>query len=140
MAEAELCSKPRRASDSDLYKEESVGCVCGSVSGNLHIVDYDLYKLLESREIALQWRKENITLLRSLKTLVTYTPRGGFHVWFRTKQSGLHTNKIARAVQAIQWDIDVVRGDGGLVVVPPSKLEDGRYWFMDDSKIDDKED
>jgi hypothetical protein len=117
-------------------KQKMWGCVCGSVSGNLLIVDYDLYKILDSKEKALQWRKENIGLLRSLDTLVTFTPRGGFHVWLRTRRPGLQTRAISRVVEAIPWDIDLVRGDGGMVVVPPSKLKDvGNYWFLDDSKI-----
>ena len=117
-------------------KQKMWGCVCGSVSGNLQIVDYDLYKILDSKDKALQWRKENIGLPRSLDTLVTFTPRGGFHVWLRTRRPGIQTRAISRVVEPIPWDIDLVRGDGGMVVVPPSKLKDvGNYWFMDDSKI-----
>src|SRR5713101_1048079 len=116
-------------------KQKMWGCVCGSVSGNLQIVDYDLYKILDSKEKAIQWRKENIGLLRSLDTLVTFTPRGGFHVWLRTRRPGLQTRAISRVVEAIPWDIDLVRGDGGMVVVPPSKIKDaGNYWFLDDTK------
>ena len=112
------------------------GCVCGSVSGNLQIVDYDLYKILDSKGKALEWRRENIPLLRSLKTLVTFTPSGGFHVWLRTKDAKPQPEVIARSVKSIPFDMDLVRGEGGQVVVPPSKLKDvGNYWFMDDSKI-----
>ncbi len=112
------------------------GCVCGSVSGNLQIVDYDLYKILDSKGKALEWRRENIPLLRNLKTPVTFTPSGGFHVWLRTKEPKPQPEVIARFVKAIPFDMDLVRGDGGQVVVPPSKLKDvGNYWFMDDSKI-----
>jgi hypothetical protein len=112
------------------------GCVCGSVSGNLQIIDYDLYKFLESRSKALEWRKKNIPLLRRFKTLVTFTPSGGFHIWCRTKEAGPEPEVIARLVEPIPFEMDLVRGKGGQVVIPPSKLKDvGNYWFMDDSKV-----
>ena len=54
----------------------------------------------------------------------------------RTKEAKPQPEVIARFVKAIPFDMDLVRGDGGQVVVPPSKLKDvGSYWFMDDSKI-----
>ncbi len=119
-----------------LHEKKMWGCVCGSVSGNLQIVDYDLYKLLDSREQALLWRKNNLSILRSLKTLVTFTPSGGFHVWLRTTEPKPPPEVISGFVRPIPLEMDLVRGDGGQAVVPPSKLNGvGNYWFMDDSKI-----
>jgi len=121
---------------SAMDKGKMWGCVCGSVSGNLQIVDYDLYKILGSKDKALEWRRENIPLLQSLATLVTFTPSGGFHVWLRTREPGLQTSSISQITKSIPLEMDLVRGDGGQVVVPPSKLKDvGYYWFMDDSRI-----
>jgi hypothetical protein len=112
------------------------GCVCGSVSGNLSVVDYDLDEILGSREAAIGWRKANIPLLRSLRTLVTFTPSGGFHVWLRTREPKPRPEVILQATKVIPFEIDLVREEGQQVVVPPSKLKDvGNYWFMDDSKI-----
>ena len=84
----------------------------------------------------IELRRENIPLLRSLKTPVTFTPSGGFHVWLRTKEPKPQPEVIMRVTRLIPFEMDLVRGDGGQVVVPPSKLKDvGNYWFMDDSKI-----
>ena len=115
------------------------GCVCGSVSGNLSVVDYDLDEILGTREKAKSWRKENISLLRTLRTLVTFTPSGGFHVWLRTREPRPKPEVIGpiiHCLRAANIEIDLVRGEGGQVVVPPSKLKGvGNYWFMDDSRI-----
>ena len=116
------------------------GCVCGSVSGNLSVVDYDLDETLGTREKAMSWRKENIPLLRSLRTLVTFTPSGGFHVWLRTREPKPRPEVILQATKVIPFEMDLVREEGQQVVVPPSKLRDvGNYWFLDDSKIRRKE-
>jgi len=106
------------------------GCVCGSVSRNLQIVDYDLYKTLGSNEKALEWRKENIPFLRSLKTLVTFTPRGGLHVWIRTKEPGLQTSVVTQFTRTIPLKMDLIRSEGGQVVIPPSKLEGCRQLLV----------
>jgi len=112
------------------------GCVCGSASGNLSVVDYDLDEILGSREAAMAWRKENIPLLRSLRTLVTFTPNGGFHLWLRTEKPRPKAKVILRVTRLIPFEMDLVRGEASQVIVPPSKLKDvGNYWFMDDSKI-----
>jgi hypothetical protein len=112
------------------------GCVCGSVSGNLSVVDYDLDEILGTREKAMSWRKENIPLLRTLRTLVTFTPSGGFHVWLRTREPKPRPEVILQATKVIPFEMDLVREEGQQVVVPPSKLKDvGNYWFMDDSRI-----
>ena len=112
------------------------GCVCGSVSGNLSVVDYDIDEILGSREKALEWRKGNIPLLRSLDTLVTFTPSGGFHVWLRTKRPKPPPEAILQVTKSIPFEMDLVREEGQQVIVPPSKLRDvGNYWFMDDSRI-----
>ncbi|TMI29426.1 hypothetical protein E6H29_11390 [Candidatus Bathyarchaeota archaeon] len=101
------------------------GCVCGSVSGNLSVVDYDLDEILGSREAAMAWR-----------TLVTFTPSGGFHVWLRTEKPRPKAKVISPVTRLIPFEMDLVRGEASQVIVPPSKLKDvGNYWFMDDSKI-----
>ena len=112
------------------------GCVCGSVSGNLSVVDYDLDEILGTIEKAKSWRKENISLLRTLRTLVTFTPSGGFHVWLRTQKPRPEPEVIARVTEPIPFEIDLVQGEAKQVIVPPSKLKDiGNYWFMDDFEI-----
>src|SRR5437879_1198865 len=112
------------------------GCVCGSVSGNLSVVDYDLKDIVGSREKAREWRSTNIPLLESLRTLVTFTPNGGFHVWLRTKEPKPRPEIILQVTQIIPFEIDLVREEGQQVVVPPTKLNDvGNYWFMNDSRI-----
>ncbi len=112
------------------------GCVCGSVSGNLSVVDYDLDEVLGTIEKAKSWRKENIPLLRTLRTLVTFTPSGGLHVWLRTQKPRPEPELITRVTELIPLEMDLVQGEARQVIVPPSKLKDvGNYWFMDDSKI-----
>jgi hypothetical protein len=112
------------------------GCVCGSVSGNLCVVDYDIEETLGSKEKALEWRKQNIPLLRSLRTLVTFTPSGGFHVWLKAKAPKPPSAAIREVIEPIPFELDLVQEEGKQVIVPPSKIKDvGNYWFMDDSKI-----
>jgi hypothetical protein len=128
---------PRRDELLDaIHMRKMWGCVCGSVSGNLSVVDYDLDEILGTRERAMNWRRENISLLRTLRTLVTFTPSGGLHVWLRSREPKPPHEVIARVTNLIPFEIDLVLEEKRQVIVPPSKLQGlGNYWFMDDSRI-----
>ena len=128
---------PRREELLDaIHMRRLWGCVCGSVSGNLSVVDYDLDEILGTREAAMSWRRKNIPLLRLLKTLVTFTPSGGLHVWLRSREPKPKHEVIARVTRLIPFEIDLVQEEGRQVIVPPSKLKDvGNYWFMDDFEV-----
>jgi hypothetical protein len=51
------------------------------------------------------------------------TPRGGIHLFFRYDPQRPVTNRRGDLPEGID-----VRGDGGYVVFPPSRLADGRAW------------
>lgn len=55
-------------------------------------------------------------------TLMSRTPRGGLHLWFKES----HTSENAPVKKGV---IDI-KAAGGYVLVPPSRLPNGRYRFV----------
>jgi len=66
-------------------------------------------------------------------TVGVHTPSGGFHLWFKWPPGGI---VIRNSAGRIGPGLDV-RGDGGYVVAPPSRLSNGRSytWFKDPVEI-----
>jgi putative DNA primase/helicase len=62
------------------------------------------------------------------KTVVVSTPTGGKHLWFRVSTPCRNTTAYNG------FPIDV-RGDGGQVVVPPSKTDVGTYTFVNKNDL-----
>jgi hypothetical protein len=69
------------------------------------------------------------------KTLCAGTPRDGFHAYYRHPDL-LEGFKIKSSVKSIAPGVDV-RGDGGYVVLPPSRLRNGAYTWLNDLPIAD---
>ena len=102
------------------WKKENhnVGIVCGAISDNLVVVDFDNPELFELV----------FPNVRG-KTWVVRTPRPGVHVYFRTDKPIRSRNYNFAKIQ--------VKGDGGYVLAPPSIHPNGnRYEFMEDSSPD----
>lgn len=81
----------------------NVGIITGKIS-NLIVVDVDT----EAGALSLK------PYLNNIVTLTASTPRGGKHLYFR------HSGQIISNIVGLFEGVDV-RGDGGLVVAPPSK-------------------
>lgn len=84
-----------------------IGVVCGPVSGNLVVRDFDSMAAYE------QWASEYPSLAETLPTVETGRP--GRHVYLRSK------NRLKTQV----FDDGEFRGSGAFVVAPPSKHETG---------------
>src|SRR5205807_7725464 len=103
------------------------------------VQDFDLNKRFHSVENARAWRKAHIPELRDLETKATLTPSGGLHVWnYASNQQAIDSFMEAKSeAHGINWIglRELVRGPGGMVVVPPSVLADGRVYFFLDAGI-----
>src|SRR6267378_659001 len=110
-------------------REELLGCigksnwgiVCGDASENVFVMDFDLEVCMGSKEAARMWRKTHIQQLRELGTLICFTPSGGIHIYFRTKDSDPKPSIFANAVRDLmisdpRFVPDLIRGNGGMVL------------------------
>ena len=89
--------------------------ICGEVSGNLVVVDFDDRRLYEA-------------FFADLTTFTVQSQSGGVHLYFRTQEP---VRKIPRFKG---FPIDV-QAEGSYVVIPPSTLE-GREWrVLKDAEI-----
>ena len=110
-------------------KPANVAIVCGRVSGNLIVIDFDGPGRFE------EWYGG---LANYLKDRVRWTWRTrtgrGVHVYFRLKEASL----VPRTKPHLKEGIDV-KGEGGYVVAPPSVHPSGReYEFLDcDPRVDE---
>jgi hypothetical protein len=66
-------------------------------------------------------------------TRTARSPSGSLHYYFRHPGNG---TKIKNSTSAIAKGVDV-RGDGGMVVAPPSRRDDGEYVWLNDLPIAD---
>lgn len=90
-----------------------LGIVCGRVSGGLLVRDFD------SQPAYNAWKASNASLAKVLPTVET---RRGFHVY---ATCGLYLPR-GRRTFIYNFDDGELRGDGGLVVAPPSIHPDSR--------------
>ena len=124
----------RKATDDELKRwfsrgDVNVGIVCGSVSGNLAVLDFES---LESFERFFGRKPEDL----AGETIVVRTSRG-YHAYFRS-------GKPIESFKVRELQLDV-KGEGSYVAAPPSIHPSGsRYefigdpWSLDDvSSIDD---
>ncbi len=115
----------RRANDDELAGwfgravDRGIAAVCGQVSGCLVVVDIDDTGLAETV------LKANTGLLES--TLCVRTGGGNLHVYVRAQRPPLKFS-LRRGDAPLPVD---VQGEGGYVVMPPSKHASGRLyeWF-----------
>jgi hypothetical protein len=103
----------------ELHGDANIGTVTGKVSG-VFVLDFDRRKGHEDEGVIdgvdyFQLMKERLPV-----TPVARTGGGGYHVYFR-HPGGTVRNKVRAARNAC---VDV-RGDGGFIVLPPSRKEGG---------------
>ena len=96
------------------WKGNAMGIVCGTVSGNLEVIDFD-----EKHRSGIfeEWKKllANDPLLSKLT--ITKTVHNGFHALYRCAEIGGNT-KLARNIK--KEVLIETRGIGGYVLEPPS--------------------
>lgn len=87
----------------------NIGVVCGRISGNLVVVDFDVAD-------AIDLHREWIENVRG-KTLIVKTSRG-LHVFLRTQEP----------VRSRRFDGGEIRAEGQYVVFPPSLHPEGKHY------------
>ena len=96
-------------------QHKALAVVCGAVSGNLEIIDFDDFDAFEAwHQIALH---EAPNLLEALT--IVGTPSGGRHVYYRCESPPPGNQKLARDTDGST--LIETRGAGGYALAPPSK-------------------
>lgn len=105
--------------------QEAICIVCGRISGNLEIIDFDNHG-----ELFPKW-KESIPADLLTKLVIEQTPSGGYHAAYRMESEPCGNIKLAQGKRAgkLQTLIEM-RGQGGVVLCVPTegyKLQQGDY-------------
>lgn len=132
------------APDADLLRHIQYkfrwGVVCGPISRNLLVLDYDLQKEFGGDyEAARRWRELHKWALRDMDTLVDFTPSGGCHVFFYAPNGLPDATKIDRITYGVfPCSPDLIKF-AGQVLIPPSRLISkgpmGYYRFLDQDDV-----
>ena len=114
----------RLPTEEELHKwfddgKKNIAIVCGKVSGNLDVIDFDNLDILPFLK--------DIPILQE-KTIIVRTGKG-LHIYFRVNEKNIQTRKF----ENLKIDI---KGEGGYVVAPPSIHPSGAvYQFHSESNI-----
>lgn len=97
----------------------NIGIATGSKSGVV-VLDFDV----KNDQKGLETYHHLCTLFgKKMDTLKAVTPSGGFHLFFRYSKNNPLGNKIG-----ILGGLDI-RGDGGLIAVAPSEINEKKYFW-----------
>ena len=106
--------------------QAAIGVPTGEVSGVV-VLDIDVRSGKDGRKTLSEL---NISIPA---TSVVHTPSGGLHYYFANPEEGM---RCSAGVLGLGID---TRGDGGYVIVPPSRIEEGEYqWKNGVSAFDGK--
>jgi len=102
--------------------------ICGKSSDNIYVIDFDGRKDESGmkKPVSLDFVKEIFPDILN-RTLVVRTPSGGYHVYLIA-----YDEMPPRMIDAFSNDkvqIDIC-GQGGFVVAPPSKTQNGQYEII----------
>jgi len=120
----------RKPSDEELHEwfddgNKNIAIVCGKISGNLVVVDFDDPATLDFLVDG------GIAKFRE-KTLVVKTGKG-YHAYFIVSENLLQNRRFDNL------KIDI-KGEGGYVIAPPSIHKEGvRYQFLNDKDVERNE-
>lgn len=91
--------------------------ICGKVSGNLEVIDFD-----HQGELFPKW-KELVDPELLEKLVIETTPSGGRHVAYRCTEDVCGNIKLAQGIREKQKLVTLIetRGEGGLVLCAPSR-------------------
>lgn len=110
----------------ELHGECNIGTITGEISG-IFVLDFDRRKENEPKDVL-----DGVDYFETVKNLLPPTPMaktggGGYHVFFR--HPGQRVRNKTRASRKACVDI---RGDGGFIVLPPSrKIGAGSYSWIE---------
>lgn len=110
------------------HPNDNIGIACGTPSGGLLVLDFDVDEEKEKDGLATlyEWEKAHGELP---ETAVAITGRGGMHYLYRTDRTNIHPS--------VNHELSVdVRSDGSYIVAPPSVHENGRKYEWQDSPRD----
>ena len=96
-----------------------IAIICGQVSGNLEVIDFDDPAAFESWKRLVE-KQGGSNLIRKL--VIAETPRGGYHVYYRCSDGVEGNQKLAQRTDS-NGKLKVLietRGEGGYVVAPGS--------------------
>jgi len=117
----------RKPTDEELHKwfdagDKNIAIICGKVSGNLVVVDFDEPSVLDFLI------NGGITKFIEI-TLVVKTGKG-YHVYFMVPENFLQNLRL----ENLKIDI---KGEGGYVIAPPSIHKSGvRYEFLNNKNVE----
>ena len=95
---------------------DAICIVCGKVSGNLEVIDFDNHG-----ELFPKW-KETIPENLFNKLVVERTPSGGYHVAYRCENDAYANLKLAQGLRDGKLvTLIETRGNGGLVLCSPTE-------------------
>ena len=117
-------------------KHDAVCIVCGEVSGNLEVIDFDNHG-----ELFPKW-KETIPGDLLAKLVIEQTPSGGYHVAYRCKEPISGNTKLAQGERDGKMvTLAETRGKGGLVLCAPTEgyvLRQGDYAALPMLTMDER--
>lgn len=97
-------------------RHDAICIVCGKVSGNLEVIDFDNHG-----ELFPKW-KESIPADLLEKLVVEQTPSGGFHVVYRLAEEPCGNIKLAQGERDGKLTTLIeTRAEGGLVLCAPTE-------------------
>lgn len=98
------------------WPEAAIGMPCGAASG-LMIIDYDIAQGIDVNDV-----REELHIRFDLpETLLVRSVRGGLHEYVQ------FVPDVGRHIHQIHPTVDIL-GDGGYVILPPSRMNDGRAY------------
>jgi len=123
----------RRATEEEVEKwfrntNNNIGIICGTISGNLVIIDFDSEELFQKwYEIIDKEYPEIRDII--LNTWIIRTGRGR-HIYLRVNEDEKEFKERFRNKPKLIDDVDI-KGEGGYVVAPPSIHPNGKqYEFL----------
>lgn len=100
----------------------NIGIATGAMSGGVFVIDVDNHNGVDGAQYLLEWQREHGDFP---ETACATTGSGGTHYFFRVP-NGVSVKSAAHVIDGVD-----VRGDGGYVVVPPSKHPNGNRYEWD---------
>lgn len=110
------------------HPNDNVGIACGTPSGGLLVLDFDVDEEKDKDGLATlyEWERVHGELP---ETAVSVTGSGGLHYLYRTDRTNIHPSTNA------ELGVDV-RCDGSYIVAPPSIHPNGRRYEWQDHPAD----
>ena len=132
------------------YNNNNYGAICGSISDNLVVFDFDLPKewkeagnYLTNEEVYELYKKIINSIPNiPLDTYIVKTPSGGLHFYFKLESMDIYKklkqNKGLNCkfkLERVNIDHLDIQGEGKYVVIPPSSIEKKKYEVYNNSPI-----